>query len=68
MGNDRERIAEVLEQPCAICELEDNCDCLIRGIICPYQEKKADQILNILGSVLSKRATEKDRGIDNGDE
>lgn len=42
---DREKIAEILEQPCDTCELEDNCDCRLRGIICPYQEKKADQII-----------------------
>ncbi len=46
----REKIAEILEQPCDVCELEDNCDCKIRGIICPYQEKKAYQILALSGT------------------
>ncbi len=41
------QIAEILEQPCDVCELEDNCDCQVRDIICPYQEKKAGQILAI---------------------
>ena len=42
--NYEEKIAEILEQPCDTCELGDNCDCRVRGIICPYQEKKAGQI------------------------
>lgn len=43
----REKVAEIIEQPCNVCELEDNCDCKMRGIICPYQEKKADQLLSL---------------------
>ena len=50
MDDAREKITEILEQPCDVCELEDNCDCKTRNIICPYQEKKADQILAVSGT------------------
>ena len=42
------RVAEILEQPCDTCELNDNCDCRVSGTVCPYQEKKAGQILSLV--------------------
>lgn len=46
----REGLANELEQPCSVCELEDNCDCRISGIVCPNQEKKSEQIMRYLDS------------------